>query len=286
MRVYIAGPMSGYPEWNFPAFNRAEAEWVLAGWEVSNPAKNFGGKTDLPYETYLKTACLQVADADAVAVLEGWEASRGAVTEVHIAMTLSKPVYDARFPAFKVPLGNAYVAGVCGEWFEKENQRICEAERKAFAKRNDQAVASTIEKWRKAVNEKDEPRLLEAAVGQGSPVHDFAGRIDGGGYKGSMDDPKKLPIWLVPNALVFAAARSLQHGAKKYAPNNWRRGIAYSEVYSALQRHMLAWLEREDHDPDSGLSHLDHAAACLAFLTEYEARPEFHQFDDRLRRPE
>ena len=115
-------------------------------------------------------------------------------------------------------------------------------------------------------------------------VTDYQGAVDGGGYKGSMDDPRKLPIWLVPNALVNGAARALQHGAVRYAPNNWRKGMDYSEVYSALQRHLLAWNEDEDIDPDSGLNHLDHAAACLGFLSEYVARPEYARFDNRLKR--
>lgn len=117
-------------------------------------------------------------------------------------------------------------------------------------------------------------------------VTDFAGRIDGTGYKASMDDVAKVPLWLVPPALIMAAGRALQYGARKYASNNWRKGMKYSEVYSALQRHLLAWAEGEEKDPESTLSHLDHAAACLGFLTEYEQYSHLYgAFDDRYRRP-
>lgn len=118
-------------------------------------------------------------------------------------------------------------------------------------------------------------------------VTDFRGKADGTGYKASMDDPNKLPLWLVPVAAIKACARALQHGAKKYAANNWRKGMKWSEVYSALQRHLTAWNEGEEIDPESGLNHLDHAQACLAFLTEYVAHPELYVgFDDRFKRPQ
>jgi hypothetical protein len=118
-------------------------------------------------------------------------------------------------------------------------------------------------------------------------VTDFAGKIDGGGYKASMDDPKKLPMWLVPVTFIRAVAAVLGYGQKKYAANNWRKGMAWSEVYSALQRHLTAWLEGEENDEESGLSHLWHAACCLAFLIEYAAfRNLYGRFDDRFKRPE
>ena len=117
-------------------------------------------------------------------------------------------------------------------------------------------------------------------------VTDFKGSIDGAGYKTSMDDPKKLPLWLVPVALIMAVAAVLAFGAKKYASNNWRKGMKWSEVYSALQRHLNAWQDGEENDPESGLSHLWHGACCLAFLIEYSAhRKLYGKFDDRFQRP-
>lgn len=112
-------------------------------------------------------------------------------------------------------------------------------------------------------------------------IHDYTGEVDGGGYKQSMDNPSKLPISLVPASFIRACARALQHGARKYTPNNWRRGMPMSECYSALQRHLLSWNDGEDTDTESSLQHLDHAAACLAFLIEYTTNPSYKKFDDR-----
>jgi hypothetical protein len=76
----------------------------------------------------------------------------------------------------------------------------------------------------------------------------------------------KPPVSYVPQELILGAARAFEFGAKKYSPHNWRKGIPASELYSALQRHMMAWISGEDFADDSKLNHLDHAAACLGML--------------------
>lgn len=95
--VYIAGPMSEYKDtdWNFPAFHAAAERWRRAGWHVSNPAENFDGRTDLPYGVYIREAVTQVARADAIALLPGWERSRGAKLEALIASMIGLDFYAA-----------------------------------------------------------------------------------------------------------------------------------------------------------------------------------------------
>lgn len=82
-------------------------------------------------------------------------------------------------------------------------------------------------------------------------------------------DSGKLRLDLVPKEAVYSIARGLGFGADKYAPNQWRGGMAYSRVYAACLRHLLAWFEGEDLDKESGLSHIDHALCNLAFLATY-----------------
>jgi len=71
---------------------------------------------------------------------------------------------------------------------------------------------------------------------------------------------------LDPVALSGLAA-VLQFGAKKYAAHNWRGGITYSRLISALLRHVFAILRGEFLDPESGLPHIDHVGCCWMFLS-------------------
>ena len=93
--VYLAGPMSNLPDYNYPAFHNTTKALREQGFIVFNPAENHDGRTDLPLEEYYRTDIPQVCDADAVAVLPGWESSGGAKIEVALARQLGKPVIDA-----------------------------------------------------------------------------------------------------------------------------------------------------------------------------------------------
>lgn len=86
-----------------------------------------------------------------------------------------------------------------------------------------------------------------------------------GGLKESLGKP---PISLVPAELVLGAARAFAFGVAKYSRHNWRKGITRGELYDALQRHLLDYVEGIDSADDSGLLHLDHAAACLGMLMQ------------------
>lgn len=82
-------------------------------------------------------------------------------------------------------------------------------------------------------------------------------------------DDGKLPLDLLPFEALEEIALVLQHGAIKYAPDNWRGGFIWSRTFSALLRHLFAFWRGEDIDPDSGLSHLAHAGCNLLFLISF-----------------
>src|SRR5437899_3061811 len=69
-------------------------------------------------------------------------------------------------------------------------------------------------------------------------------------------DTGKSPVSLIPRDAQLAEADVLAFGAKKYAAHNWRKGMAWSRLGDAAMRHLLAWLDGEDVDPETGLSHL------------------------------
>lgn len=92
--IYIAGPMTGLPDFNYEAFHEAAAQ--LAGEapdaEIINPAENFEGEQGLPYEVYIRKSIEQVLTATELYVLPGWERSRGARLEVLVAQMLGLDV--------------------------------------------------------------------------------------------------------------------------------------------------------------------------------------------------
>lgn len=106
MRLYVAGPMSGYPEHNFPAFREAAEVLRDMGHDVTSPVEmdesaGFDSETAPNVEagseqwaSFLARDVIVIAgDVEGVVVIEGWEKSRGAALEVHVARELGKPIY-------------------------------------------------------------------------------------------------------------------------------------------------------------------------------------------------
>lgn len=87
-RIYIAGPMTGYPESNYPAFAAAEADLRAAGYDPVSPHHNGDGDTSRSWTWYMRQALTQLVTCDAVALLPGWEMSRGAGVEHFVARAL------------------------------------------------------------------------------------------------------------------------------------------------------------------------------------------------------
>lgn len=84
-RVYLSGPMTGLPDFNYPAFNQAAAELRAQGYHVENPAENPERST---WAEYMKSAVAQLTACDMIKMLPGWEASRGAIIEHKLAQDL------------------------------------------------------------------------------------------------------------------------------------------------------------------------------------------------------
>lgn len=98
---------------------------------------------------------------------------------------------------------------------------------------------------------------------------------------GTKHDIGKPMMGLISGVFLVGLAKVLTFGARKYAAHNWRKGIALSRAYDALQRHMVAFWDGEDLDQESGLPHLDHAACELMFIREtWERRKDL---DDRYK---
>lgn len=91
MVLYICGPMTGLPEENFPAFYDAEDRLKSAGYAVLNPADRAGKTKGQPWTWYLRAGVGDVTHADGLAMLPGWENSKGAQLELYVARALEIP---------------------------------------------------------------------------------------------------------------------------------------------------------------------------------------------------
>ena len=74
---------------------------------------------------------------------------------------------------------------------------------------------------------------------------------------------------LIPLRLLEGEARVWMHGERKYARNNWMKGMPWSVPLASLMRHLAAWQSGEDFDPETGEHHLDHASCNIRMLRLY-----------------
>lgn len=80
---------------------------------------------------------------------------------------------------------------------------------------------------------------------------------------------KKVPFSTVPTPIIAEIGLAMLEGACKYGRHNYRAiGVRTSVYYDAALRHLTAFWEGEDIDPDSNLPHIVKAMACLAVLRD------------------
>lgn len=252
-RIYISGPMTGIPQFNFPVFDAAAAHLRDLGLEVVSPAEldapetreaalaspdgapGSGTTSDETWADFLARDVKLIADEiDAVALLPDWHKSRGARLETFVARLCGRPVYryTPNEAELLTPLSDAELDEVLGY--------------------GDPGLPSD-DAATKSTNPKD-------VIGSA-----------------------KMPMHLWPTTATLQGALALLDGALKYGRSNWREsGVRYSVYYDAARRHLDAAFEGEDEDPDSGLPHEAHVLACLAIIVD--ARAVGKLIDDRAYR--
>lgn len=88
---YLSGPISGYEDGNRVQFERAAAVLRESGYEIVNPIE-FGEEPGRPWSDYLREDIKALMGCHGVITLPGWQESRGATLEVHIAHALGMQV--------------------------------------------------------------------------------------------------------------------------------------------------------------------------------------------------
>lgn len=111
--IYVAGPMTGYPDFNFRAFDTAAYSLRRQGWEVFNPAEKESEtlseesrkagdhvqarKDGFDFREVFTWDTSKVIEADAIFMLPGWEQSPGACAEHAIAVAMKR-----HFPEYEI----------------------------------------------------------------------------------------------------------------------------------------------------------------------------------------
>lgn len=96
-------------------------------------------------------------------------------------------------------------------------------------------------------------------------------------------DEGKPNVALIPPEALLSIAKVFTFGAEKYGVNNWRidgDNTSWSRTYGSVQRHLNSWLAGEDLDPESGESHLTHAATQIMILMTHQS-DGYSNCDDR-----
>ncbi|MFC3338167.1 DUF4406 domain-containing protein [Paracandidimonas soli] len=94
MKIYIAGPMTGIPDLNFPAFHATAASLRAAGHTVINPAE-LNTDPNASWHECMKIDIQALVTCDSICLLPNWTISRGARLEFHIASQLGMQVIEA-----------------------------------------------------------------------------------------------------------------------------------------------------------------------------------------------
>lgn len=334
--VYCCGPMSNMIDYNFPAFFEAAAELEKQGYKVINPAQMDldSGWTleeikDLDvaqFQEFLKGAAKRDLDAlqqcDAIALLPGWESSKGARAEKAVAEWLGLETIYLKGEALteesceycqgsfqgstasgcvgpngddgelgsvdtgysdhiKQPDADGWIPHTPGDPMPcNPNERVEVKLGNGLC--SDSSVRGSslwywgdscmkggvIVAWRPAQSK--QPYNSDERA-----EWDVSGLIPKIQSSIAPDDPKgaagalKAPMWLLPAHSLQQTAWVHKLGSEKYGPYNWRKTSVCATTYiSAIMRHLDAWRDGEDNDPESGISHIAHVAASCNILLD------------------
>jgi hypothetical protein len=86
------------------------------------------------------------------------------------------------------------------------------------------------------------------------------------------DTNKSMRPELITSEFIEELSKVLAYGAHKYSDRNWEKGMKWSRPFGALLRHIWSWWKGETNDPETGFSHMAHAACNVMFLLTYEKR--------------
>jgi hypothetical protein len=132
-------------------------------------------------------------------------------------------------------------------------------------------IRKAVKDWEGLGVDPQYSRVAEDEPVKGNPMSAIASDGTEASPGGRKYDQGKPDYSLLTRAMVEPMIRALMYGEKKYARGNFRNGFTNTRLAAASMRHIMAYLDREDLDPESGVSHLGHAMAALGMLLDNEA---------------
>jgi hypothetical protein len=308
-KAYVAGPMSGHADYNFPAFFAASEFLEQQGYTAINPAKldcdagypleRLKLLTPEEFQEFLKGAMKRDLEAiqscDALVLLPGWEKSKGARAERAVAEWAGLRVgylwmetgdgfrltweeerqHDPKKPQ---PDPDGWIPHVSSDLMPCNGDTIVDVKFNC-GKVNVGNVASY---WGWRVGDCDY-NIASWRPHQPQPKQpynsDERAEWDVEQPKFHPNDPKglagakKAPMHLLPPLPLMRLAWAMGHGAAKYGVNNFLDAKVLASTYiGAIGRHWAQFSSGEDNDNDSGLSHIALLAAnCMILMAAADA---------------
>lgn len=309
MKLYISGPMTDLPRFNFPTFDAVAKACIAMGHDVVSPAQHdrdviweqhhkyvedFPGylegnvprwseATGFDYATALRWDLEQVLACDGIVMLPGWENSRGAKAERYAAEVSGKKVYIARQAG---PASWSIALDDVQQRLAVEHTEQAEVTPVVPLHHRDPEPVYEAMRAASSTQKMEDPYKVEPGdvtlnAGGGPRPHWALGRTVGeqsevrvvnettGGAKGS----KLARFDLIPAAALELLAEHYGRGSQKYEDRNWEKGYDWGLSFAALNRHLWAFWGGEDIDAETGSPHLVavawHAFTLLTFLERF-----------------
>jgi len=245
--LYISGPMTGYKDYNFPAFKKAAQKLRSQRYRVRNPAENFAGRTNLTRSEYMRQDIKMLLDVEGVVVLPGWEKSRGAQTEIRVALELGLPIYRLRnkgrlWDEFTPPLSENILVEIT-----EEAKRIIFGEEAEVEK--DSGDSTSTPDFRETNKE-------ESVITPHEPS--YYRKFNSGATRDTDDSKLQYARFLSPIVVKRYAEymhenRKLRDGSMR-DPDNWKKGIPLDAYMDSLFRHVMdVWLQHNGYPGEEGV---------------------------------
>jgi len=130
-RLYIAGPMRGIKNFNYPTFNQVAETLREKGYRVNCPAENFNGDSTREFHEYMLLDLQMVLESDGIVLLPGWQMSEGAKLEVGVGKALGLRFMEAYHDGYTAAWSFREIEPRTTEGIDQEARRLVYGERAA-----------------------------------------------------------------------------------------------------------------------------------------------------------